>query len=344
MMAAKQTMIVNEVKTDVPRPRLLWFDTARGIGIILVVYAHVLRGQTSAKLLALTPIEQLQDHAIYAFHMPFFFLLSGLFAGTSVRSPASFIRRRLATIVYPYLLWSILQTLLSIAASRFANRPGRWEDLLQIAAHPIGQFWFLYVLAILQFMLLLPRPIFYLLIPIGISLVAWFNIGPIPALVGWYLPFFAAGVFLGARRLEDLLPQRAAWFWVFIGLALFVVLFAIVPAFDGAAGLPRKFGLAASGIVMILGVSRLLDGRIPLINSLGVASLAIFVLHVICGAAIRATLVRLGATQPDLQVVVITLGGLLIPLGVYRLSITAGLTTLLGLGAPPASPARTEGS
>lgn len=323
------------------KPRLLWVDTARGIGIILVVYAHVLRGQVSAKLLAPTLIEQLQDHAIYAFHMPFFFLLSGLFAGSAARSPLRFLQRRFVSIVYPYLLWSVAQTFLSIAANRYANTPGTIHALAQIAVHPIGQFWFLYVLAILQLLLLLPRPIFYLLVPVSVLAGLEWGTASMLARAGWSLPFFAAGVFLGPHRLETWLHStRQAAFW-FVGAAfLFLLLFSISFPPTLMGGALRHYILAAAGSVAALSLARLIDDRIRILPMLGVASLAIFVLHVICGAATRTILVKLGLHQPVLATLLVTLAGLLIPLAVYLLSIRPGLTPWLGLGFPPASPAR----
>lgn len=323
------------------KPRLLWIDTARGIGIILVVYAHVLRGQVSAKLLAPTAIEQLQDHAIYAFHMPFFFLLSGLFAGAAVRSPLRFLQRRFVSIVYPYLLWSVAQTALSMAANQYANTPGTIHALAQIAVHPIGQFWFLYVLAILQLLLLLPRPVFYLLVPVSVWVGLEWGTASMLARAGWSMPFFAAGVFLGPHRLQAWLcsPRRAS-LW-FVGAALLFALLFATPFPPTLIGLVlRHYLLAAVGSVAALSLARLIDERIRILPMLGVASLAIFVLHVICGAAARTLLVKLGLHQPAVAALLVTLAGLLIPLAIYLLSIRPGLTPWLGLGFPPASPAR----
>lgn len=323
------------------KSRLVWVDTARGIGIILVVYAHVLRGQVSAKLLAPTAIEQLQDHAIYAFHMPFFFLLSGLFSGAAVRYPRRFLQRRFVSIAYPYLLWSIVQTSISIAADRYTNTPGTIHALAQIAVHPIGQFWFLYVLAILQLLLLLPRPIFYLLVPVGVLAGLEWGTASMLARSGWSLPFFAAGVFLGPYLLEAWLRStRRALFWFISAALLFALLFKtpFPPTLLSAA--LRHYLLATAGSIAALSLARLIDDKIRILPMLGVASLAIFVLHVICGAATRAVLVKLGLHQPALATLLVTAAGLFMPLGVYLLSIRPGLTPWLGLGFPPASPTR----
>lgn len=69
------------------RSRLDWVDAARGIGILLVVIAHVwARG----------PVRD----AIYAFHMPLFFLLSGYCARP--RPVMEFARGQVRATVVPY--------------------------------------------------------------------------------------------------------------------------------------------------------------------------------------------------------------------------------------------------
>jgi len=316
--------------------RTVWIDTARGLGIILVVYGHVLRGQHHAGLLAWTQTVALQDRAIYAFHMPLFFLLSGLFAGASARSGREFIRRRLITIVYPYILWSVVQTILTMGAGHFANGHYRLSDLAQIGIDPIGQFWFLYVLAMLQLLLLLPRPLFFLLVPVAIAAFVAYGNGPLILRAAWFLPFFAAGVALGRSGLDATLQSwRGAIAWLVGGAIAFAALFAAMPLPGGVATALVHYALASAGIVAVLGLARLLDSRVALLPALGAASLAIFVLHVICGAAIRAGLERIGVSQPAIAVMLVTAGGLLIPLVIYKISVITGLTPWLGLGYAP---------
>ena len=67
--------------------RLEWIDVARGIGIIAVVIGHVwTRGAVR--------------DAVYSFHMPLFFLLSGLLARP--QPPARFAWRQLGSQMRPY--------------------------------------------------------------------------------------------------------------------------------------------------------------------------------------------------------------------------------------------------
>ncbi|MGD9665298.1 MAG: acyltransferase family protein [Novosphingobium sp.] len=82
------TISVDAGGPDGSRKRLDWVDAARGIGIVLVVIAHVwTRG----------PVRD----AIYAFHMPLFFLLSGYVARP--RPLAAFARTQFWAMAVPYV-------------------------------------------------------------------------------------------------------------------------------------------------------------------------------------------------------------------------------------------------
>ncbi len=76
--------------------RLGVLDVAKGIGIILVIFAHV--NYTPSLL---TPI--------YSFHMPLFFMLSGMvYHGAKYPRIRQFLRRRWDTMLKPYLFFSLL--------------------------------------------------------------------------------------------------------------------------------------------------------------------------------------------------------------------------------------------
>src|SRR4051794_38320050 len=100
-----------------------WVDCAKAIGIVLVVYGHVARGLDSARL----PIDEgwfeLVDSIIYSFHMPLFFFLAGLFFHDSLtrRGRLGLIVNKVDTIVYPYIVWSLLQGFCEMALSSYTN-------------------------------------------------------------------------------------------------------------------------------------------------------------------------------------------------------------------------------
>src|SRR4051812_17314369 len=78
--AAKYPVVLTPVPEPAASPtRVTWVDTAKGYGIILVVFAHAVRGLIASDIMTWTPVTRFVDAWIYAFHMPLFFVLSGFF-------------------------------------------------------------------------------------------------------------------------------------------------------------------------------------------------------------------------------------------------------------------------
>ncbi len=128
--------------------RIYWVDYVKGIAIILVVYAHVTFGLNRAGIMD-DSLFKAPFMMIAVNTMPWFFFLSGLFFYDSLikRGPLRLIANRLDTIIYPYIIWSIIQGLIEIAFSRWTNN--QFESLsavLSLLWQPRAQLWFLYVL------------------------------------------------------------------------------------------------------------------------------------------------------------------------------------------------------
>ena len=60
--------------------RITWIETARGLGIVLVVTKHILHGLAANGLLTESPVGRIWDNRYYNPQMAMFFALSGLFA------------------------------------------------------------------------------------------------------------------------------------------------------------------------------------------------------------------------------------------------------------------------
>ena len=76
--------------------RVEFIDFAKGIGILTVVWAHIMLVGWSHQL-------------IYAFHMPFFFFASGLlFNREKYSSFGEFVRRRAKGMLLPYAIYSVV--------------------------------------------------------------------------------------------------------------------------------------------------------------------------------------------------------------------------------------------
>lgn len=73
-----------------------YIDIAKGLGILMVVWAHIMITGGTHQL-------------IYAFHMPLFFLLSGmLFKKEKYASFGSFVAHRAKRLLVPYVVYSVL--------------------------------------------------------------------------------------------------------------------------------------------------------------------------------------------------------------------------------------------
>lgn len=80
------------------KDRIFWVDLLKALGILLVIMGHVLKNPYS-------PI----SHFIYAFHMPLFFALSGIFYNyDKCQSLSGLIKKRWQSLLKPYLFFYIV--------------------------------------------------------------------------------------------------------------------------------------------------------------------------------------------------------------------------------------------
>jgi fucose 4-O-acetylase-like acetyltransferase len=158
--------------------RVDWIDYAKGIGIFLVVFGHVIRGLFSSygeeNLMGLQPI----DTWIYTFHMPLFFFVSGLFSITSEhKTIKEFILEKSRTILYPYVIWCGIIGVLRVFIGRKGDNLGVFlSDFWRVIYQPIDICWFLYVLFLISTSYFLFRklqisPLRILLITIGLYFI-----------------------------------------------------------------------------------------------------------------------------------------------------------------------------
>lgn len=110
--------------------RYKWVDIARGIGILLVVYAHAYP-PTGIKIL------------IYSFHIPLFFVLSGYcFKYADNIDFVTFIKKKFYSLIIPYIFLSAICIVLYFILSQFANNSyNYWKLILGIFIGIRGQEW-----------------------------------------------------------------------------------------------------------------------------------------------------------------------------------------------------------
>ena len=79
------------------KTRLLWVDQLKAVGMFFVIWGHCVQRCANKVIL----------QGIYSFHMPFFFILSGLTMNPNkYEKVTEFIQAKLKAIIYPYLMMS----------------------------------------------------------------------------------------------------------------------------------------------------------------------------------------------------------------------------------------------
>lgn len=119
--------MINNVKSTT---RIPWIDIAKGIGIILVVLGHASGASIVGKY-------------IYSFHMPLFFILSGMCFVPDKYSTAEFFKKRTKQLLLP----SAYLTLLFIAISLLS---AKGFDFYGLKNGLPGALWFLPVLYFIE--------------------------------------------------------------------------------------------------------------------------------------------------------------------------------------------------
>lgn len=323
--------------------RLDWVDAARGFGIVLVVFGHVWRGIWQAGILDNPALFAGIDAAIYLFHMPLFFLVSGMFFEKSVLrdgATASTLRR-FETLLHPLVLWSWILAAFLLVAGSFTTRGAISPmDALLFPFPPKDIFWFLWALFVIQtFCMLFVRVSTAILLAVLVLSFVAAAIQPMLAgtdLLGGAaanLPFFLVGMLITRRDLFGLQQDARIGILgagVFILSVIAAVLFGLQPAPLGTLlSLVATLGFCA----MVYGFSPMIPTQaLTIAIYLGATSMAIYVMHVIPEAAMRIGLTGLGVYAVWLHVLVGTLAGILAPVLVYEALKRLGLLRLFALG------------
>jgi fucose 4-O-acetylase-like acetyltransferase len=304
--------------------RVIWLDYAKGIGIFLVVLGHTLRGLVGSALPNSALLEAI-DQWIYAFHMPLFFFISGLFAERlAVKSLPQIVLNRIQIILYPYILWSVLQEILR---SISGDRPEAIANLWRISYEPVMQFWFLYVLAIASLAHAILRHcrvsalgffglclLLYAAHGLGINFGGW----GVLYMLRINLLYFGLGVWVAQTNWLVHLEKFSRTGLICLALGGFnLIALAIVLGIAERTEIVPL--LATIGIVASCALAR---GCVGLgmgeLQKWGVLSLPIFVAHTIFSAIARTLLLKLQAPAA-LHIILGTAIGIYGSIGLYQL-------------------------
>jgi fucose 4-O-acetylase-like acetyltransferase len=311
--------------TELARTRIVWVDYAKGLGIFLVVFAHVLRGLRSSHIVNDGAVFQFVDAWIYSFHMPLFFLLSGLFADRLIkRSVGVLVRDRFATLAYPYLVWSMLQSITQFALWRYTNHSSSLDAIAGILIKPTMQFWFLYALFLISLSYYVLRRCG--LGPLGALAVfiifwasqTWVSVGewsPLLAMRNFGL-YFALGPVLSRYGYVERFERAPAPLLVLTALLGYGVVAAWTARFGAAVPL-LALAITLCGIAATIALAVLIGqtSGMGLVRILGVYSLEIYVAHTFASAGIRIILQNfLSVHDTIVHIMLGTIGGLALPL------------------------------
>jgi len=280
------------------RDRWDWVDSAKGIGIMLVVYGHVARGLYNAGIYTDQASFALIDSIIYSFHMPLFFFLSGLFCISSFeKRGAKLAFNKIDAIYYPYLLWSLIQGSIEIGMGGLTNHQVSWDALLNVVWQPRAQFWFLYTLF---FVFLLNISLLWILQRTLSSKKEWWpHILTLVAALLFMCISYLPGLFLFQSVAQyDLYFALGVLSWSYlrsgkkIGINYLLILVVVFAATQYAAisfeVITNRQSLSAIllacvGIALVIGIAM----RGTLFAFIGRYSMEIFLMHVIFGSGIR---------------------------------------------------------
>jgi fucose 4-O-acetylase-like acetyltransferase len=321
--------------------RDLSLDVAKGLGIILVVIGHAWRGLDNAGMIGDPNLFRIIDTLIYNFHMPLFFLLSGMtFEAWALKRPvAEAAISRVTRLLWPLVLWSYLFAAARLAAGDAANtQVSGWQSLLFFPLPPRDHFWFLWAL-FLQHLVALAliraagRPLgsaTWAALAVLVVLASSFT--PV-GLNAWtvgaatYAGAFLTGLALGPNGL----PARGVSTLAFAAL-VFVALQALSFQLPPSLLSSQLLGIALSLAFLAMVRAACATGTGPafrLLAFLGVSSMGIYLAHTIFSAGIRAVLSRLTADLA-LHMTLGTLAGIIGPLVIYAVIRRIGRPVWIG--------------
>jgi fucose 4-O-acetylase-like acetyltransferase len=307
-----------------PIQRLEWVDYAKAIGIILVVYGHVARGLFSAGIIVDSPIYHYVDSVIYTFHMPLFFFLSGLFVISSFRTKglAESLCSKLDVIIYPYIIWSLIQGCIEVFLSTYTNGSVTIDQVLSLFTSPRAQFWFLYALFLVFVISLIAIYILKsasLSVLFMLSLVAYLSPIDHDSFVGFRLIsnnlifFWLGAIFQNFRMVR--FNNDALLFVVIIIFVGCQILFHGVGHTYIDRGLPLLI-LSTISLLLVVSLSDFLTRYdLSFISYIGASSMAIYLMHILAGSGVRVILSKfLGVDSLYVHIIMGTFLGVLIPL------------------------------
>lgn len=329
-----------------------WIDYDRGISIILVTYRHVFESLNHAGFnLEAYPFLEYINVFFFGFRMPLFFIASGIFIRNGIKRYQlnGYLGNRIKTILYPMLLWGIIQISLQIIFSDYTNSADSidYKAYYYLITDPrvTGQFWYLnalffvgiiYAITSVKLHFNQNRQLALGLLLYGVSAYIHKNaidLGAINDVLKYYL-FFAIGDAISTYIMQD---QAKQWLTspkvMFTLLAGFIINQFFFTQLNMSAGnnyyienqWPIFFLLVAlTGCALSLSISFKLTEirRLKFLRVIGYNSVHIYCMQIIIMSATRVACARFFHLENPIVLTVIMLtAGILVPIIIYNICL-----------------------
>lgn len=298
--------------------------------------------------------------------MPLFFIVSGMFIGLSLQKKGvmDYIKDRFRYILYPCLIWGVIQITLQLFFKDYVNAEREPMDYLYllIAPRQIEQFWYLNALfsvgvlyAILKIKTKVkPWQQFILGIVLyavaAVCTIYYVDIGFLGDVFFFY-PFFALGdmmahIVINAHKDSFIASRKMFFLWlpVFFAAQYFFTTINLQQGNDYYIQhfQPALFAMIAlTGCIFVVNVSFLLQewSIARFLRVIGYHSLYIYVMHLMIISAFRAFYLKVlhGENLPLFMTAGVLLG-IFIPIIFFNLAERAGLGWLFVLKKRKPSP------
>lgn len=323
--------------TRADRTRIDWLDYAKGFGIILVVYGHVISGLSNAGVLQTISVASKQALdlsvlSIYMFHMPLFFFISGiLFKDSQLkddRQRLTFARKKIVTLIYPYLLWSVIFGIVMMTLVGDANTRLKWTDLpYQIIFDPRLHLWFLYALCLINLVVLGLKRFLPISIIVGLFFASQFVASWVPGIFNNIMSlslYFVIGNALAKDILQPKSPLKSRDYGLLGLLSLcFLTAVTLIVPLDQSLSPVIANVFCTLGILTIVLWSYSLSQAQQLrwIKTLGKSSFYIYILHMLTWVVGRIILLKVFKTdQFAIHFVLAMFAGLVPPIALGHLA------------------------
>jgi fucose 4-O-acetylase-like acetyltransferase len=327
---------------EIKKQRIEWIDALKGLAIILVVFGHIADGYISANLYSNSKCLYSIYYCVYSFHMPLFFMLSGVTFALAYYKNCTFnvfkIKCQLLNFVWIYVVFSTVQWIFQYVFSDYVNTVYSVKDLLLIFIKPVALYWYLYVLFfiyIISIFLLKRIEIKILVVTSGIVsfLISFLKFGQLYIVkhIIYFSAFFILGIFI-AYNME-----------MFNNLMLLITqgvgacaIFTIIVLKNCAVGYWGHYIVALVPCIFLIccfsSCRALYKNKVLIIC--GKCSLEIYLLHCYITAANRKILLEIGVSNFYLNVLLNLILAVVIPLFVTWLLEKINIKKyVFGLGA-----------